>query len=110
LLGIPSPGRPIRYESPPSIGACGWVFSPNDRFCERALLALFQRPDITRAKGVFRVEHDWISMNKANGTTTVKHSAYRRDSRIELFADDVDWSVVEDELITCQLAGGRDGE
>lgn len=102
-IGMPSKGQPQRFESPRgTTSACGWLFSPVDQFQEEALLALFARPEISRGKGVFHVEHDWIAVNKANGEVTVKHTAYRRDSRLELFGE-LDWSAVEVDLLACLL-------
>ena len=46
---------------------------------------------IIRLKGVFRCENGWIAVNRAGGMTTVKPSAYRRDSRVEAFAEVPDW-------------------
>jgi G3E family GTPase len=102
LLQVPTRGKPIRYESPGEHPACGWVFSPVDRFDEERLMAFVNRPGFTRLKGVFHLEDEWISINRAGNEVTVKHSAYRRDSRVEVFGSEgIDWAIVERELISC---------
>ncbi len=104
LVRLPTRGRPVRYPSPQ---ACGWVFSPGDEFDEGKLLAaLGALPGATRLKGVFRVDGEWIAVNRATGTTTVRTIAYRRDSRVELFATPGDWDAVEAALLGC-LVGSR---
>lgn len=108
-IGLPSRGQPLRFESPSGMTpSCGWLFSPADRFGEDGLLALFGRPEISRGKGVFRVEHDWIAINKANDNVTVKHTAYRRDSRLELFGER-NWDHVERDLLACLLNESNNG-
>jgi G3E family GTPase len=99
LLQLPSRGKPVRYES---AQACGWVFSPADEFDESRLLqTLSQLPGVTRYKGVFRVEDEWVAMNYAGGTTTCRTIAYRRDSRVEVFAEGVSWDTLEAGLMGC---------
>jgi G3E family GTPase len=100
LVQLPSRGRPVRYESP---GACGWVFSPADEFDEGRLLATLEEfPGITRMKGVFRVDGEWVAVNRAGGTMSVRPIAYRRDSRAEVFGD-TDWHAVEMALMKCAV-------
>ncbi len=95
-LGRPRPGRPIRYESP---GACGWIFSPNDIFDEDKLLALLgANPEISRLKGVFRVEETWLAINRSGTALGVKPAAYRRDSRVEIFGQQ-HWGEFEAALL-----------
>jgi G3E family GTPase len=87
---LPTPGRPVRYESPgdEARGACGWVFSPADVFEEGKLLQLLGRqPGIVRLKGVFRTDDEWVVVNRVRSAVTVAPTAYRRDSRVEVFAD-----------------------
>ena len=55
----------------------------------------------TRLKGVFRVAEDWIAVNRAGSQLTVNPTAYRRDSRIEAFADHSDWDAFERSLNAC---------
>lgn len=107
LLQLPSTGNPVRYESPGKRPACGWVFSPADRFDEERLMAFANGPEFTRLKGVFHLEDEWISINRTGHEVTVKHSAYRRDSRVEVFASSgVNWTEVGSELSKC-LVGER---
>lgn len=97
ILGSPRPGRPIRY---PSSGACGWVFDARDRFDEDKLMELLNATESIRLKGVFCVAEDWISINRSGGTVEVKSTAYRRDSRLEIFGE-LDWNAWESRLRTC---------
>ena len=95
-LGKPRLGRPIRYESP---GACGWIFSPSDIFDEDKLLAfLGANSDIARLKGVFRVEEAWLAINHSGTALGVKPTAYRRDSRVEVFGQQ-HWGEFEAALL-----------
>jgi len=97
-LGRPRPSRPIRYDSP---GACGWIFSPSDIFDEDKLLALLgAHPEISRLKGVFRVEETWLAINRSGTALGVKPTAYRRDSRVEAFGGQ-NWAEFEAELLKC---------
>jgi G3E family GTPase len=99
-----SPG-PVRYASPPGVRpACGWVFPPGDVFDETRLLALLpSAPGVSRLKGVFRLPHEWVAVNRVGTELTVTPTAYRRDSRVEVFADDPDWGAFERELLGCRL-------
>lgn len=97
-----APRSPQRYPSP---GACGWVFDPSDTFDEAPLLALLaQMKQVTRLKGVFRVQDEWIAVNRAGTAVSVSPTAYRRDSRIEVFAEGLDWDAFETQLLACRLA------
>ncbi|MDB5306993.1 MAG: hypothetical protein JWO38_1195 [Gemmataceae bacterium] len=110
-IALPSPtgkgdvgsGSPARYESPPGVRpACGWVFSPADVFDEDRLLALLHTaPGVTRLKGVFRLADEWVAVNRAGANLTVSPTAYRRDSRLEVFADVPNWSAFEQGLLGC---------
>ena len=81
----------------------GWVFGPDVAFDEAKLLAVLGRPEFVRLKGVFRVEDDWISINRAGGTLTVAPTAYRRDSRLEVFArPGANWLALATELQACR--------
>ena len=95
----------VRYESPPGFRpACGWVFDTATLFDEDRLLALLRSaPGVTRAKGVFRVADEWVSVNRAGVGVTVAPTAYRRDSRLEVFADPPDWDAFERALLACVI-------
>ena len=98
-LGKPRPGRPIRYESP---GACGWIFSPRDIFDEDKLLAFLAKgAGITRLKGVFQVEDAWLAINRSGTALGVNQTAYRRDSRVEVFGK-LNWGDFEIELLAAR--------
>lgn len=82
--------------------AQGWVFPPTDLFDEDKLLSFLRTvPGVTRLKGVFRVPGDWIAVNRAGEHTTIIPTAYRRDSRLEVFADNPDWPAFEQQLMGC---------
>jgi G3E family GTPase len=81
----------------------GWFFPPEVIFDEDRLLAVLSgRPEVTRLKGVFRTPNGWIAVNRTNSGTIVKPSAYRRDSRLEVFATGVsDWAGFTSALKEC---------
>ena len=82
--------------------ACGWVFDPADVFDEGKLLALLANTkEVTRAKGVFHLPDEWIAVNRAGTATSVNPTAYRRDSRLEVFAAGLDWDAFERALVAC---------
>jgi G3E family GTPase len=101
--GSPEPGRPVRYASPPDARpACGWVFPPDDVFDESRLLGFLRTaPGVSRLKGVFRLPHEWVAVNRVGTELTVTPTAYRRDSRVEVFADNPDWDAFERDLRAC---------
>ena len=82
--------------------ACGWVFPPDDVFDEPRLLAFLRTAaGVSRLKGVFRLPHEWVAVNRVGAELTVTPTAYRRDSRVEVFADDPDWDAFERDLLAC---------
>jgi G3E family GTPase len=102
----PEPGMPLRFISDGSPPACGWIFSPRDVFREPALLKLLgELAGTSRLKGVFRVEDDWLTVNRFGTATTVSPTQYRRDSRVEVFSDSTDWTDLERRLLACLVAG-----
>jgi len=105
LSGSDEGGRPARSASPPGARpACGWVFPPDDVFDEPRLLALLRTaPGVSRLKGVFRLPHEWVAVNRVGSDLTVSPTAYRRDSRVEVFADSPDWDAFERDLVACRL-------
>jgi hypothetical protein len=87
-----------------SSAACGWVFDAADVFDEGKLLALFASDKaISRLKGVFRLPDEWVAVNRAGTATSVSPTAYRRDSRVEVFASGVDWDDFERQLLDCRI-------
>jgi G3E family GTPase len=99
--GPPDKPYPHRFPSPPGVRptCCGWIFSPDDQFEEGKLLVLLGRtPQITRLKGVFQFPDEWASVNRVGSSLTVAPTAYRRDSRLEVFAEDLDWLAFEKRL------------
>lgn len=94
--------------SPVSVSPCllsrGWNFPPETVFDEDKLVALLSgRPEVTRLKGVFRTPNGWVAVNRTSSGTSVKPSAYRRDSRLEVFATGVsdDWTGFTAALKKC---------
>jgi G3E family GTPase len=107
-LGLPTTDHsPKRYPSPPGVhpACCGWIFDAADRFDENLLLALLARTEgITRLKGVFRLQDEWIALNRAGTTVSVTPTAYRRDSRVEVFSETLDPHAFEQSLMSCRLS------
>lgn len=101
----PVSGQPLRFISQSAPPACGWIFSPREVFHEMRLLRfLGELTGTNRLKGVFRVEDDWIAINRVGTSTTVTPTHYRRDSRVEIFAElGVDWNEIEGELLSCLI-------
>src|SRR5262249_37594590 len=109
LGGLLGAGHPLRYPSPPGVrpACCGWVFSPADMFDEGKLLALLAgTKEITRLKGVFRLDDEWSPATRAGTAVSVPPTAYRRDSRLEVFSDTLDWAAFESDLRGCLLTPG----
>ena len=93
-----------RFPSPPGVqpACCGWIFPANDLFDEGKLLALLgSTRGISRLKGVFRLADEWATVNRVGEALTVAPTAYRRDSRLEAFAEQLDWLTFEQELLNC---------
>jgi G3E family GTPase len=95
---------------PLPLGSClpearGWTFPTEVVFDRDRVVALLSAPGLVRAKGVFRTPHDWLAVNRAReGPPAVAPTAYRRDSRVEAFAEAPDWAAFERELRACVLA------
>jgi G3E family GTPase len=96
-----------RAALPNAARAKGWVFDAALTFDENKLVALLANTSgVTRLKGVFRVEDEWIGVNRAGTAVSVSPTAYRRDSRIEVFSDTLDWDTFEATLRACVLPEG----
>jgi G3E family GTPase len=101
---LPTPGSPVRYPSPPGISpaCCGWIFDPADVFDENKLLVLLgSTKGITRIKGVFHLPNEWETVNRAGTAVSIAPTAFRRDSRLEVFSDALDWDEFERHLLDC---------
>ncbi len=99
-----APGKPYRaVNAANDHHACGWIFSPDDVFDEDRLLdTLFDRFDVVRLKGVFRIGEEWILVNRVQSETRMEPIAYRRDSRLEAIAEaPCDWHECEKALLSC---------
>jgi G3E family GTPase len=97
-------GGRVRYPSPPGVrpACCGWIFDAADVFDENKLLALLGgTKGITRLKGVFHLEDEWETVNRAGTAMSVAPTAYRRDSRLEVFSDELNWDEFEKQLVGC---------
>ncbi|MCI0703850.1 MAG: GTP-binding protein [Planctomycetia bacterium] len=108
--GAYAPRSPVRFATPSGVRpACGWIFDPADVFDEAKLLALLANTnEITRLKGVFHLPGEWASVNRVGTAVSVAPTAYRRDSRLEMFADGLDWDAFERALVECLLTSHGD--
>jgi hypothetical protein len=80
------------------------VFTPDEVFEEGKLLVLLgQTPEVTRLKGVFRLVDEWAVVNRAGTAVHVAPTAYRRESRLEVFGEGLDWLAFERALLDCLL-------
>lgn len=100
----PQPGVPVRRENTSAdADACGWIFHPDDRFDERALLALLRELPVDRLKGVFRCGR-WLHVDRVGDDMTTRTSAWRADSRVECIAGHgaaPAWPALERRLRAC---------
>jgi G3E family GTPase len=104
--GSPMPRHPLRYASPADIrpACCGWVFDASDMFDDGKLLPLLSgTAGVSRLKGVFHLPDEWAFINRTGDAVSVVPTAYRRDSRIEVFSDALDWSEFEKRLLGCLI-------
>jgi len=102
----PRPGSPVRYPSPPGVrpACCGWIFDASDVFDENKLLALLgSTKGISRLKGVFHLPDEWEVVNRAGTAVSIAPTAYRRDSRVEIFSESLDWDGFGLALVGCVL-------
>lgn len=106
-LAAPRPGEPVRRANTSAdADACGWIFHPDDRFDEQALLALLRELPVDRLKGVFRCGR-WIHVDRVGDDLTIRTSAWRADSRVECIAGHgvaPAWPALEQRLRACLLA------
>ena len=84
----------------------GWSFSPDLAFDAERLTVFFDRlpqlqAGLARAKGVFRIENDWVWLNWVEGQWSGTQVAWRRDSRFELIATTIAAEAVEGALRDC---------
>lgn len=104
-LSMLLPGQPLRKESlQGDRAACGWLFSPLDRFSKLALMELLGGSlDVHRLKGVFNVGNEWVLFNRVGGDLSCESIPYCRDSRIEVILDQpcFRWDEFETALKNC---------
>ena len=91
FLALPEVGKPVCQQGE-GLGAfsVGWVFHRDDAFDEDKLYQwIDQQQNLLRIKGVFRVgTKQWRSFNKVGSEMLMQAITYRRDSRLELLADE----------------------
>lgn len=109
----PRPGMPQRCSNEGlEQSACGWIFCPTDRFQRELTVELLRRINpILRLKGVLHCEDDWWSIQRRGADMEIRRTAYRRDSRLEIIAEDsaLDWIALEQQLLAC-LRTHRDAD
>ena len=102
-----APGQPLRFpESNAPSDRCGWIFSSEDIFQRDALLDMLGGGfSVSRIKGVFHVEDDWITFNRVGWEMSVEPTSYRRDSRLEVILDHASrrWDEFQYELQRCVM-------
>ncbi len=108
LPSRPIGGKPVRFENEGlNQIACGWIFAADDVFRRNDLWDfLGSLQSVLRLKGVFHCEDDWWSIQRRGRDTSVRRTAYRRDSRIEIIAEakNLDWNLIEQQLQQCLLS------
>lgn len=98
----PEPCYPVRYTSEGmGLVSCGWVFHQDDIFDFDALEAfLSSLSGIVRLKGVFRLGAAYVFINRVKDEMDYDAISYRRDSRIEILAEQaLNWDAIETALI-----------
>jgi G3E family GTPase len=109
-IGEPRPGIPIRLENNGAgYQGCGWVFSHEDNFCDEATLIDYVGPpgpkglnNVERLKGVFRVNNEWVLVDRVRNELSISPISYRRDSRLEIILSEnetVNWLEIETALL-----------
>lgn len=75
----------------------GWIFPNEVIFALKPLLQFLEKaPQVTRLKGIFHTEQDWVAVNRVGAELTRKNTAYRRDSRLEVFGTQaMNWGEFE---------------
>ncbi len=110
----PAPRRPVRLEGA-ALGrhAVGWLFHPDDRFDERALIETLEGGAWPRrVKGVLRLASGrTIAIDRVDEELYLRDSAYRRSSRVEMVdvgtRDPLDVQRIEDRLLEALADSGR---
>jgi G3E family GTPase len=93
-LTDPTPRGKMLNHTASDISSKGWVFGPEVVF-ERTRLEQFLRSgSILRLKGIFHTTVGWLAFNRRDNDMTVSSTAYRRDSRVEVFGAP-DWTAYE---------------
>lgn len=97
-----TPGHPLRLANEGNgQRACGWIFHRDDIFDRDDLFDYLARLNpVQRVKGIFRCSDDWWLFNRTGNDVSMRVSAYRRDSRLEIITNDAlpNWDDVEKSL------------
>jgi len=97
-----TPAHPLRLANEGNgQRACGWIFHRDDVFDRDDLFDFLARLNpVQRVKGIFRCADDWWLFNRTGNDTSMRISAYRRDSRIEVITNEPSpaWNDVEKSL------------
>ncbi|WP_215782319.1 GTP-binding protein [Paludibacterium sp. B53371] len=96
----------LNREMPADWQSHGWTFDAGQAFDAERLTAFFDDlprrvPGLQRAKGVFSVLGDRVWLNWVDGQWGATQVAWRRDSRFELIAPQIDIADVEQALRAC---------
>jgi G3E family GTPase len=105
----PRPGIPIRLENKGThYQGCGWIFSREDKFNGEPLIDYLGPPgpkalnNLERLKGVFRVNDEWVLVDRVRNELSCSSISYCRDSRMEIILSEnetVNWLDVESSLL-----------
>lgn len=97
-----TPGHPLRLANEGNgQRACGWIFHRAEIFDRDDLFDYLARLNpVQRVKGIFRCSDDWWLFNRTGNDVSMRVSAYRRDSRVEVITNDAlpNWDDVEKSL------------
>ena len=94
----------VRIENRAEFGvSCGWLFGKDWQFEGDQLLALFQRLEVPRIKGVFATSEGWMTINKMRETISSEIIDETEDSRVEMVAlEDTQWLEIDRQLRACR--------
>ncbi|MEZ4236666.1 MAG: GTP-binding protein [Myxococcota bacterium] len=86
--GPRAPGPVHHHHHDPGTHAVrSWAWPPEAVLSRAALLEVL-RPPLVRAKGLLRTDEGWVELQLAGGRLHEAPTAWRRDSRLDVFADD----------------------
>ena len=100
-LTDPTPRGKMLVHHATDISSRGWVFPPDIVFDRTKLAEFLAAGEVLRLKGIFHTTAGWLAFNRRDNEMTVTSTAYRRDSRIEVFGVS-DWTAWEPGLLGCR--------